>query len=73
MSAIASGLSDEQIRAVSIYFASLEPQVPPPSGQAGRQASAQPPPKPEQTHFGAAMHPKAVAGQEVVPGPKTTK
>jgi cytochrome c553 len=67
MTAIANGLSDEQIEAVSTYFASLMPAAVPAPDQVPGHTAAQPPQEPEQTHLGAAMHPKAVANEVVLP------
>ncbi|HEU4616813.1 MAG TPA: c-type cytochrome [Gammaproteobacteria bacterium] len=66
MATIASGLSDDDIDAVSAYFASLMPQRPTPEpALAGAQRAEIPA---ETTHLGAAPAPKPGAGDVVVPG-----
>ncbi len=69
MTQIARGLSDMQIEAVSMYFASLRPKTVTPQRLAPTRAAQQTPePRP---HMGATIHPKPGKGDVVVPGAST--
>ncbi len=63
---IAARLSDDQIEAASVYFASLRPERTTP-GDRARQAARVKPPEPLPLRTGAAMSPRPGDGDVVVP------
>ena len=73
MEAIASKLSDQQIKAVSAYFASLSPAMVTPQTivQSGRNTSQQQPGGGPVPHLGAAMTDRPGESGVVVPGAST--
>ncbi len=73
METIASKMSDDDIHAVSLYYASLSPQEEISGGKFASASSSSGKSQSNRPHFGATRHPEPGKGSEVVPGASTEK